>query len=85
MQPDETLQPLNPAPLPTPPKTVRASYCIRDTMVAYVGDERLLKIEFPLVIRSGHRKGVLEADAAVVFDYRWVGDRYVPGKAPTGH
>jgi len=81
-QPDGRLQPSDPKPLPAPPELAKAAYCLRDTMMSYVGDERVIKLGLPLVIRSGDREGVLEADPTVLFDYHKVGDRYLPGKAP---
>jgi hypothetical protein len=50
-------------------------------MMSYVGDERVVKLGLPLVIRSGDREGVLEADPTVLFNYHKVGDKYLPGKA----
>jgi hypothetical protein len=81
LQPDETLKPLNPAPIPTPPKTARGAYCVRETFITKVGDERLLQLGLPLVIRSGDTEGVLEANPTVLFNYHKDGDRYLPGKA----
>ena len=80
-QPDQMLQPSDPKPLPVPPDQAKAAYCARDTMMSYVGDERVVKLGLPLVIRSGDREGVLEADPTVLFNYHKVGDRYLPGKA----
>ncbi len=80
-QADRELQPSDPKPLPSPPPQVRAAYCARDTMMTYVGDERVLKLGLPLVIRSGDREGVLEVDPTVLFSYHKVGDKYLPGKA----
>lgn len=79
-QADETLKPSDPAPLPKPPPGARAAYCDRDTLMTYVGDERLLKLGLPLLIRSGDREGALELDPTVLFNYHRVGDRYLPGK-----
>jgi hypothetical protein len=56
------------------------SYCERDTMMTYVGGERVLKLGLPLVIRSGGREGVLEATPTVLFNYHRVGEQYLPGK-----
>jgi len=39
-QPDASLKPSDPAPLPAPPHDARAAYCERDTIMTYVGDER---------------------------------------------
>lgn len=46
----------------------------------YVGDERVLKLRLPVVIRSGGREGVLEATPTVLFNYHLVGEQYLPGK-----
>jgi hypothetical protein len=51
--------------------------------MSYVGDERVVKLGMPLVIRSGGREGVLEATPNVLFNYHPVGERYLPGKATT--
>jgi hypothetical protein len=80
-QPDSGLQPSDPKPLARPPRLARAAYCARDTMMTYVGDERVVKLGLPLVIRSGDREGVLEASPTVLFNYHKVGDKYLPGKA----
>ena len=80
---DPALQPSDPKPLATPPADAKAAYCERDTIMSYVGDERVVKVGLPLVIRSGGREGVLEAAPAVLFDYHKVGDKYLPGKAPS--
>jgi hypothetical protein len=79
-QPDSELQPSDPKPLARPPELAKAAYCVRDTMMTYVGDERVVKLGLPLVIRSGDREGVLEANPTVLFDYHKVGDKYLPGK-----
>lgn len=50
-------------------------------MMTYVGDERVVKLGLPLVIRSGDREGVLEAAPTVLFNYHKVGDKYLPGRA----
>lgn len=81
-QPEKGLQPSDPKPLATPPEGARAAYCARDTMMTYVGDERVIKLGLPLVIRSGGQEGVLEATPTVLFNYHKVGDKYLPGKAP---
>jgi len=81
-QPDKGLQPSDPKPLATPPESAKAAYCVRDTMTSYVGDERMIKLGLPLVIRSGDKEGVLEANPTVLFNYHKVGDKYLPGKAP---
>lgn len=81
-QPDKGLQPSDPKPLTTPPESARAAYCVRDTMMTYVGDERVIKLGLPLVIRSGGQEGVLEANPTVLFNYHKVGDKYLPGKTP---
>lgn len=78
---DQELQPRDPKPLPIPPAQATAAYCERDTMMSYVGDERVVKLGLPLVIRSGGREGVLEADPTVLFNYHKVGEKYLPGKA----
>ena len=80
-QPDASLKPSDPAPLSQPPPEAKAAYCERDTMMTYVGDQRVLKLGLPLVIRSGGREGVLEADPTVLFNYHRVGEQYLPGKA----
>jgi hypothetical protein len=80
-QPDALLKPSDPAPLPKPPPLAKAAYCERDTMMSYVGDERVIKLGLPLAIRSGGHEGVLELDPTVLFNYRRVGERYLPGKA----
>ena len=49
-------------------------------MMTYVGDERVLKLGLPLIIRSGGREGVLQADPTAIFNYHKVGDRYLPGR-----
>jgi hypothetical protein len=79
-QPDALLKPSDPAPLSAPPLQAKAAYCERDTMMTYVGDERVLKLGLPLVIRSGGREGVLEVDPTVLFKYHRVGEQYLPGK-----
>jgi hypothetical protein len=79
-QSDALLKPSDPAPLSKPPAKTKASYCERDTMMTYVGDERVLKLGLPLVIRSGGREGVLELDPKVLFNYHRVGEQYLPGK-----
>jgi hypothetical protein len=79
-QPDALLKPSDPAPLSAPPVQAKAAYCERDTMMTYVGDERILKLGLPLVIRSGGREGVLEVDPTVLFKYHRVGEQYLPGK-----
>jgi len=81
-QPDKELQPSDPKPLSPPPESARAAYCVRDTLMTYVGDERVIKLGLPLVIRSGGQEGLLEANPTVLFNYHKVGDRYLPGKAP---
>jgi hypothetical protein len=80
-QPDAALQPSDPKPLAAPPAAARAAYCARDTLMTYVGDERVLKLGLPLAIRNGDREGVLEADPTVMFNYHKVGDKYLPGRA----
>ena len=80
LQPDALLKPSDPAPLSQPPPQAKAAYCERDTMMTYVGDERVLKLGLPLVIRSGDREGVLEATPTVLFNYHPVGEQYLPGK-----
>jgi hypothetical protein len=80
-QPDSLLKPSDPAPLSNPPPQAKAAYCDRDTLMTYVGDERVLKLRLPLVIRSGGREGALEATPTVLFNYHRVGDQYLPGKA----
>lgn len=79
-KPDVSLKPSDPAPLPPAPVQAKGAYCTRDTMMTYVGDERVLKLGLPLVIRSGDREGVLEVNPTVLFNYHRVGDRYLPGK-----
>jgi hypothetical protein len=79
-QSDALLKPSDPAPLSKPPPKAEAAYCERDTIMTYVGDERVLKLGLPLVIRSGNREGVLELDPTVLFNYHRVGEEYFPGK-----
>lgn len=79
-KPDAALKPSDPSPLPSPPPDVKAAYCDRDTLMTYVGDERLLKLGLPLVIRPDDREAVLEADPTAVFHYHPVGTRYLPGR-----
>jgi len=79
-QPEPSLQPLDPRPLPTPPALARAAYCVRSPMMTNVGDERVLKLGLPLIIRSGGREGVLEANPTVMFNYHKVENRYLPGR-----
>jgi hypothetical protein len=79
-QPDALLKPSDPAALSTPPPQAKAAYCERDTMMSYVGDERVIKFGLPLVIRSGGDEGVLEANPTVLFNYHRVGEQYLPGK-----
>ena len=78
--PDVSLKPSDAAPLPTPPPEAKAAYCDRDSLLTYVGDERMLKLGLPLIVRSGGREGVLEVNSSA-FSYHRVGDRYLPGKA----
>ena len=79
-QPDALLKPSDPAPLSTPPHQAKAAYCERDTMMSYVGDERVIKLGLPLVIRSGGHEGVLELNPSVLFNWHRVGEQYLPGK-----
>ena len=79
-QPDSSLKPSDPAPLSKPPPQAKAAYCERDTIMTYIGDERVLKLGLPLVIRSGEREGVLEVNPTVLFNFHRVGERYLPGK-----
>ena len=80
-QPDALLKPSDPAPLPEPPPDAKAAYCDRDTIMSYVGDERVIKLGLPLVIRSSGREGVLELNPGVLFFYHRAGDKYLPGKS----
>lgn len=80
-QPDAALKPSDPDTLAQPPANARAGYCVRDTLMTYVGDQRMLEHGLPLVIRSGKREGVLQADPTVIFKYHKVGDRYRPNEA----
>jgi hypothetical protein len=82
---DPTLKPLDPKRIATPFEQARAAYCIRDTIMTGIGDERLVRMGFPLVIRSGEREGVLEDPPQVRFDYHREGDRYLPGEASDRH
>jgi hypothetical protein len=84
-QPDASLKPSDPAPLSIPPSQAKAAYCERDTMMSYVGDERVLKLGLPLAIRSGGREGVLEVNPTVLFNYHRVGEQYLPGKVDEMH
>jgi hypothetical protein len=79
-RPDDALQPSDPKSLAVPPAQAKAAYCERDTLMTYVGDERVVKSGLPLVIRSGGAEAFLEADPTVLFNYHKVGDRYLPGK-----
>ncbi len=79
-QPDSSLKPSDPAPLSKPPPQAKAAYCERDTLMSYVGDQRVLQLRLPLVIRSGAREGVLEVNPTVLFNFHRVGDQYLPGK-----
>ncbi|HWG11314.1 MAG TPA: hypothetical protein VN693_07450 [Rhodanobacteraceae bacterium] len=79
-QPDPLLKPSDPAPLSKPPPQAKAAYCERDTMMSYVGDQRVLELGLPLVIRSGAREGVLEVNPTVLFNFHRVGEQYLPGK-----
>jgi len=81
-QTDENLKPSDAKPLPTPPQQAEAAYCIRDTLMTYTGDERLIKLGLPFIIRSGGKEGVLEYPPQVVFNYHRDGDHYAPGRAP---
>jgi hypothetical protein len=78
-QADSLLRPSDPGPLSAPPPGAKAAYCERDTLTTYVGDERVLKLGLPLVLRSGGREGVLEI-APTLFNYHRVGRQYLPGK-----
>ena len=78
--PDASLKPSDPAPLTKPPPQAKAAYCDRDSIMTYVGDERVLKLGLPLVIRSGGREGVLEVNPTVLFGYHPVGGKYLPGR-----
>jgi hypothetical protein len=80
-QPEPSLKPSDPAPLPKPPSGARAAYCERDTINTYLGDERLLALGLPLVIRSGGREGVLEVGPSALFNYHLVGKQYLPGRS----
>jgi len=80
-QPDSSLKPSDPAPLSKPPPQAKAAYCERDTMMSYVGDQRVLQLGLPLVIRSGGREGVLELNPSVLFNFHRVGEQYLPGRA----
>ena len=77
---DASLKPSDPAPLPQPPAGAKAAYCDRDTLMIYHGDERVLKLGLPLVIRSDGREGVLELAPTIIFTYHPVGQEYLPGK-----
>ena len=79
-QSDPSLKPSDPAPLPAPPSGAKAAYCDRDTIMTYVGDERILKLGMPFVIRSGDREGALENAPTVLFNYHRVGQEYLPGR-----
>jgi hypothetical protein len=83
LQPDGSLRPSDPRPLPTPPQSAKAAYCIRESMITNVSDERVIRLGLPLVIRSGEREGVLEVPPRVQFDYRRDGNRYLPGRPNT--
>jgi hypothetical protein len=79
-QQDSSLKPSDPAPLSKPPPQAKAAYCERDTMMTYIGDQRVLELGLPLVIRSGKREGVLEVNPTVLFNFHRVGERYLPGR-----
>lgn len=81
--PASDLKPSDSRPLPDPPDAAKAAYCDRDRLMTYVGDERLLIVRRPLVIRARGAEGVLEYDPYVTFNYHRDGSRYLPGK-PTG-
>ena len=84
-QPDALLKPSDPAPLSKPPPGAKAAYCERDTMMSYVGDERVIKLGLPLVVRSGGHEGALELNPAVLFNYHRAGETYLPGKVDQTH
>ena len=77
-QADPSLKPSNPAPLAKAPQMAKAAYCIREGMVIEAGDERLLAMGLPLVIRSGAREGVFEVWPRVQFNYHRSGDPRSP-------
>lgn len=79
-QPDSSLKPSDQAPLSKPPPQAKAAYCDRDTMMSYVGDQRVLQLGLPLVIRSGGREGVLELDPTVLFNFHRMGEKYLLGR-----
>lgn len=59
-QPDVSLKPSGAAPLSQPPTDAKAAYCERDTLLSYVGDERMSERGLPLIVRSGSNEGLLE-------------------------
>jgi len=79
---DDLVVPLDPRPLATPPAGAKAAYCIRATILTQKGDERLLRFEPPLVIRSGERESMLERAPSVLFPYHRIGERYLRDKIP---
>jgi hypothetical protein len=85
-QPDASLKRSNPAYLPKPPPDAKAAYCERDTLYAYVEDNRIIKLGLLLIIRSGSNEGVLEyfpGPPPTFFKSHRVGDRYLSGSPPT--
>lgn len=83
MQADASLKPGDPKPLAAPPPEAKAAYCERDTILTFVGDERLIKLGLPLVIRSGDSEGVLENTPTVPFNFHPVGQQCLLGKPDT--
>jgi hypothetical protein len=83
MQADASLKPSDPKLLAAPLPEAKAAYCERDTIMTFVGDERLIKLGLPLVIRSGDSESVLENTPTVPFNFHRVGQQYLPGKPDT--
>jgi hypothetical protein len=85
-QPDASLKPSAPVPLSKPPPEAKAAYCDRDTPMRYPGDNRMIKIGLPLIMRSGGTESVLEYSPSAppaFFKYHREGNRYLPGPSPT--
>ncbi len=81
MQPDPALKPRDAGTIPAPPTQAKAVYCNRESITTDVGDERIIELGLPLVVRSGGREGALEYPPNVVFNYHPADDKYLPGKS----
>jgi hypothetical protein len=82
-QPDTKLKPRSPEPLPAPPADAKAAYCAREMFTMGDGDERLIMMRLPLVVRARGTEGILELIPDVPFNYHKAGDRYLPGRGDT--